>query len=285
MVGAEFRQSTRRQLAPSIAALALLLSSEAGAGEFYGSFGLAITGARAHADGDNGDALAPVATPRFSGTSTDTSPLASGAVGFEFSIRELRPSRRRLPAWLPDVDLDDWRLRTELEATGARSYDLIVDADLVRPPLVQQESITLMLTQWLDLPLGHAIEAVAGRARGIEDLTLNVGLGIGYGRSTIAADNFASFGKKDLNEMVWQAGVELGYPISNSLTLTGGYRYVDLGLQETRLRDSTGVVDHGRLKLGLDSHEFRAAIRVRFYSVRFPRGLFESKRHDQPGPA
>ena len=280
MVGVK-HQADRGAIATSLALLGLmLLPAGARAGEFYGSLGLAITGARAEASGDNGAASAPVRANR--GTSKDTSPLVSGALGFEFRMHELLPRRRRPPAWMPDIDLEDWVLRTELEAAGARSYDFAVDASGLFVHRATVEDVTLMVTQWIDLPLGHAIEAVAGRVRGIDDLTFNFGVGIGYERSTVKTNNGTSFGKKIDDGMVWQVGTELGFPLSDNVVLTGGYRYVALGLHEMKLRDSTGTQDFGRLKLDVDSHEFRAGIRVRFYSVRFPRGLLEPNRRYAP---
>jgi opacity protein-like surface antigen len=274
------KRSGRRAAAATAWALAaFLMPSPVEAGEFYGAVGLAITEARSDASGNNG-VVSP--TPN-SGSPSDTSPLVAGTLGFEFRMHELRPRGRRSPAWMPDLDLEDWVLRTEIEAAGARSYDLDAQSnDPDFPHRARVEDVTLMLNQWLDLPLGHAIEAVAGRVRGIEDLTFDLGLGAGYIRRNIETGNGVSFGETAKNGFVWQAGVDLGYPLSDNVVLTGGYRYVALGNHETGLTDSTGTQNNGVLKLDVDSHEFRAAIRVRFYSIRFPRGLLEPKRRYEP---
>jgi opacity protein-like surface antigen len=273
------KREARRAAATAAALLCgIALAGSAQAGEFYGSFGLAITGARAEASGGNG---ASGLGPNI-GKPTDTSPLVAGSLGFEFRMHELLPRRGRSPSWMPDIDLEDWVLRTELEAAGARSYDLAV---FNGSPFVQRavvEDVTLMLNQWVDLPLGHAIEAVVGRVRGIDDLTFNLGLGIGYKYARTFVANGTFFGKKIDHNMAWQAGTELGYALSDNVVLTGGYRYVGLGNHETKLRDSTGTLDFGTLKLDLDAHEFRAGIRVGFYGVRFPRGLLEPKRRYAP---
>lgn len=260
--------------------LAAAVPEPAHAGEFYGAMELAITEVRAHASGNNG-VISPAANH---GNSTDTSPLIAGLVGFEFRMHELLPRRRRAPAWMPDVDLEDWVLRTEIEAAGAREYDLSVDNDTTFPHRATVEDITLLFNQWLDLPLGHTVEAIAGRGiRGIDDLTLNLGLGIGYVYKRLETANGVSQGKKIDHHMAWQAGIGLGYPLTDNIVLTGGYRYVALGNHQTKLRDvGTGTQNNGVLKLDLDSHEFRAGLRVHFYSVRFPRGLFEPRRRYAP---
>lgn len=276
------RDWSRSAIALGIACAVLgTLPTTAQAGEIYGSLGLGIARGIGHASGNNGDATLAPPQPN-SGSSSDSSPLIAGVIGFEFPLHELIPRRRRSPSWMPDLDLEDWVLRSEFEIAGARSYDLSVNAGTLEPNAASVDSLTVMITQWVDLPLGPALRSVGLRSRGIDDLTFNLGLGVGYNRARLKTNNGVVFGKEDLNLFTWQVGVELGFPLGHNVTLTGGYRYVDLGDLEASLTDSTGTQDFGRLGLDMGSHEFRAAVRLRFYSMRFPRGLIQPRRRYEP---
>jgi opacity protein-like surface antigen len=242
------------------------------AGEFYVSGGLAMSWATADASGDN--TIGATSFPN-TGSPSDSSPSVALALGFEFPVHQLLP--RRMPRWMPDLDLQDWGIRSEIEASGARAYDLRASND-TDPHHADLTHWSLLWNVYLDLPLGNALQAVFRRTRRLEPLVFSPTFGVGYARAKIVSDNVFAVGRSVHNELAWQAGFELGYPLSDNVTLTGGYRYFSIGNLETALRDDSGALDLGDLGLDVGGHELRATLRWRFYSVRFPRGLFQSSR-------
>ena len=69
--------------------------------------------------------------------------------------------------------------------------------------------------------------------------------------------------------------MELAYPVSERVVISAGYRYIALGSFGNELFAPQPA---GNLALDFDAHELHTAVRVRFWSVRFPRGLFQSSR-------
>jgi opacity protein-like surface antigen len=197
-------------------------------------------------------------------------------VGFEFPLHQALPRRYRQPRWMPDLDIEDWSIRAELEAAGGRNYDFAIGANGLNTHPITVSSWALMTNVWLDLPVGHLFGGAGGRS--FRDLTFNTGVGIGFGRTRIVSANNAAFGAHDENHFVWQVGGEFGLPLSDNITLTAGYRYVPVGNLTNKLTDNTSTQDFGTQNLYVSAHELRTGLRVSFYSVRFPRGLFDARR-------
>ncbi|MCA9509268.1 MAG: hypothetical protein R3E88_10600 [Myxococcota bacterium] len=255
-----------------------LVAADAAAGDFYAAGSLATTLGIVEPHGHNGDRAGANDNRANRGTDTDSSPVFAGVAGFEFPLRQALPRRHRMPRWMPDVDLDDWVIRTELELAGGRNYDVAIGASGLATHHVSVSQWALLTNAWLDLPLGHGLEAIGLRQRWLRDVTFNTGLGIGYQRTRVESTSFDARGKHSDNGFLWQLGLELGIPLSDAVVFTAGYRYVPVGRLENEITDTTSSQDYGVQKLDVSGHELRTTLRVRFWSVRFPRGLFEPDR-------
>jgi len=266
----------RRAAVAAIAIWAqIAIAAPALAGDFYAAGSISTSLGIVEPHGHNGDRAGAGDNRANVGTDTDSSPVFGVVGGFEFPLRQVLPRRHRLPRWMPDVDLDDWALRSELEVNGGRSYDVAIGAQGLDSHFVRISQWALMTNAWLDLPLGHGLEAIGVRQRWLRDTTFNTGLGIGFQRTRVESTSGDARGRHTDNGFLWHLGFELGIPLSDTVVFTAGYRYVPVGRLENEITDTTSTQDFGVQKLDVSGHELRTALRVRFWSVRFPRGLFE----------
>lgn len=254
--GMQARERAIRLLVTSAAlALAVLVSAPARAGDLYASGGLSISSVTGSSDGRTDFNFSP------RGSDDDSSPVYGGAVGFEVALDEPVPS-------IGDWTVPDWRLRTELEALGGRDYDLRTKGG--DGFFSNTTSWSLMQNFYLDVPMYAPLTALLGRVPILEPLSFYVGGGIGLISNTLKATDNVSRGKKTLYEMTWQGSAGFSYALTDLVSFSLGYRYVDLGQPAVNLRTDAAQPPIGRFKLDLAAHELTTGLRVRFYGVRVP---------------
>ena len=130
-------------------------------------------------------------------------------------------------------------------------------------------SFSIMLNNWLDLPVYPIVNKLFGRVPAIVPLKLFFGGGIGYARSELSATDNLVRGNDISNNSAYQFGGGIGYDLTDRFTITAGYRYLDSGSAEIDLIDSAGRRS-GDFQVDLDFHEVLAALRVDFYSLPRP---------------
>lgn len=242
----------RRALA-SITALWIGFTASAvahAAGELYLGGNLAISGGSVDSGGS---------TPFFSntGSDSDSSPSFSGAFGFEVPMNQMLPVD-----W--NTGLPSWHVRSEIEGVGGIDYEFTTQG--AEPYHTDVTAWSLLTNLWIDFPVHEPIGWLFGRIPILEPLTLYGGAGIGLGSTTADVSNVAS-GKDTVYDFAWQAGTGLSYELTRRVSVSAGYRYFDLPDADIDL--SVGSTPFGNLTLDLASHEFVAALRVRFFSISF----------------
>jgi opacity protein-like surface antigen len=244
-------RSARRILA-GMAALGL--AGEAGAGDFYLTGNVAIS----TGEGDSGGA-----TTFFpnTGSDSDSAPAYGGAVGLGFKLNEAIPKSWGIP-------LPGWGVRFEFEGMTGREYELRTDGG--DGYFTEVTAWTFMPNLWIDVPLHPPIAWAFGRIPILEPLVLYTGAGLGLSATDLSATDNVSQGSREQFLFGWQAGAGLGYELTDRVTLTAGYRYVDLGRPKVTLRIPPATDAFGSYSLDLAAHEFNAGVRVEFYSIPYP---------------
>jgi hypothetical protein len=245
------RKLSRNLAATAVQALALLLVSAgiAAAGELYGSAGLGISGGFADAGGS---------TPFFdnTGSDSDSSPTYSATFGFEAPMNEPLPEN-----WQSKVP--NWPVMVEIEFTGGRDYEFLTDgADPYRSEVT---SWTVFNNARFDLPLYVPIEWAFGRLPILEPMSFYTKVGIGMAINDVATTDNVSRGSDTILNFAWQAGGGLAYEISENISVSVGYNYVDLGDSDVKL--AVGPTAFGNHSLHVSAHELSTALRVRFYPI------------------
>jgi opacity protein-like surface antigen len=247
---------------------ALLLARAAAAGDFYLTGNLAISTGTGESGGQ---------TEFFAnaGSDTDAAPAYGGAVGFGFELGEAVPRTWRLP-------LPGWGVRFEFEGMTGREYELLTKYD---PPSTvgngyfsEVTAWTFMPNLWIDVPLHQPIAWAFGRIPILEPLTLYGGAGFGLSTVDLDTTDNVSQGHREQFLFGWQAGIGLGYEITQRVTLSAGYRYVDLGSAKLNLRIPPEEEPFGSFRMDLAAHEFNAGVRVNFWSIPYPEKW--ALRHD-----
>jgi opacity protein-like surface antigen len=233
---------------------ALALASRADAGDFYLTGNLAISSGTGQSGGQ---------TEFFdnTGSDSDAAPAYGGAVGFGFELSEAIPKTWQMP-------LPGWGVRFEFEGMTGRSYELLTKGG--DGYISEVKAWTFMPNLWIDVPLHQPIAWAFGRIPILEPLTLYGGAGLGLSTVDLDTTDNVSQGHKERFLFGWQAGVGLGYALTHRVTLTAGYRYVDLGQAKVTLRIPPSEDPFGRFTMDLTAHEFNAGVRVAFYSIPYP---------------
>jgi opacity protein-like surface antigen len=245
----ERRNMRMHRLLPVIAVLWLGAAGPAQAGDFYFSGQLGLSSG----EGESGGA-----TPFFSNTGSDrdSSPLFGGTLGFGFAPQELLPEE----TWVPRTGI-----RVELEGLAGRDYEfLTAGAD---PYYTEVTSWSLMNNLWVDVPLNKPIAWAFGRIPVLEPLSVHVGAGIGIAFTDATTTDNVSAGSDDGIGFTYQVGAGLGYAITEFVSLTLGYRYLDLGQLELPL---FAPQPFGSYTLDLASHEITSSLRVTFRRIELP---------------
>ncbi len=246
---ADSRARAGRWLASCAAALAL--ASHAGAQGIYGEARLGVEVGLADSKGAN----AVDATPA-KGDDLDTSPLYGLAAGFEVPLHEVLPADWSLAEWYARADLE-WLAGRDLDFVTGSSQDLF---SFVR-------GWTLMQNVWLDFPLERPLAALIGRRlRVFEPLAFSVGGGIGgaFVRGKVTDND--QFGRDSTYNFAWQVGAGASYDLTERVTLSLNYRYLDLGTVEPGLHIAAFT---GPFSLELTSHQVLVGLRVDLYRLPF----------------
>lgn len=244
--------------------------------EVYVAGGLGISVAEGNAVGQQ--SAPPVL---LGGEDSDGSPMLDGIVGLEVPMDELVPRDLLL-----DVRLPDWPVRLELEAAGLREYELrsFFGTDLF---FTEVEATTLFLNAWVDVPLTSLYRPVQytfglGRQprirQWLEPASLYVGVGVGYAHTELSGTSNSGSASDDFDEFAWNAGIGIGYALTESVDLSAGYRFLCLAGQQCMTHDDgfeltpTGGAPQPTdfLEYDLLAHEVRVQIRVEVYDFLSP---------------
>jgi opacity protein-like surface antigen len=233
---------------------ALALAPEAGAGDFYLTGNLAISTGTGESGGE---------TEFFAntGSDSDAAPAYGGAVGFGFELAEAIPRTWQMP-------MPGWGVRFEFEGMTGREYELLTKGG--DGYISEVTAWTFMPNLWIDVPLHAPIAWAFGRIPILEPLTLYTGAGFGLSTVDLDTTDNVSQGHREQFLFGWQAGIGLGYELTQRVTLTAGYRYADLGRAKVTLRIPPSEDPFGRFRMDLTAHEFNAGVRVNFYSIPYP---------------
>ncbi len=244
--------------------------------EVYVAGGLGISLAEGNAVGQQS---APAVF--LGGEDTDGSPMLDGIVGLEIPMDELVPREMLL-----DVRLPDWPVRVELEAAGLREYELrnFFGTDLF---FTEVEATTLFLNAWLDIPLTslyRPFQYTFGLGRQprirqwLEPASLYVGAGVGYAHTELSGTSNSGSASDDFDDFAWNAGVGIGYALTETVDLSAGYRFLCLagqdcmahndGFELTPTGGAAQATDY--LEYDLLAHEVRVQIRVEVYDFFSP---------------
>ena len=235
--------------------------------EVYVSGGLGISTAVIDTDGIGGGAPD---IPFFE-DDIDASPLVDGAVGLRIPLDEMVARE-----WLPDLRLPNYPYRIEIEAAGLREFELETRFG-PQNFFSDVKATTVMVNQWLDLPLielWRPVQYLGGLGRQprlrqwLEPGSLFFGWGVGFSYLEIEGTNNIVSGSDEIFDFAWNVGVGLNYALTEHVDLSGGYRYVGLGQQEIDIFQ--GVTPEGSVEYDPNVHEVRAQIRVKVYDFLSP---------------
>jgi hypothetical protein len=248
----------------------LLASSHSSADwKIYVAPGLGISTANVDTDGQLGD---PPTVVRLSGSDNDSSPLLDLAVGLEVPMDELVPRE-----WLLDVRLPDWPVRFEAEAAGLREYEFRTVAS-GEDFFTDYKATTFFINSWVDIPLIAAYRPIQytfglGRQpairRWLEPASLYVGAGVGFSALDIDGTSNVVSGDDDPIDFAWNVGIGVNYALTETVSLSTGYRYVGLMKQKIDLRGGVGGTDD-EVEFEPEVHEFRFAIRIQIFEFLSP---------------
>ena len=236
------------------------------------------------ADADaSGSVNFPDPAPDFPirGDDTDVSPLLGGAFGVAIPMNEAAPIEMPRGWRLPD-----WDMRVELEAVGLREYDFKTTplTNNTGPIVTEVDIWSLTSNFWLDVPmrgLYRPISWTSSRLFGrwrlrslkyvLDRTTLNMGVGIGVANLDAKTTEDTSRGSDDTYNFAWQAGVGLGYQVSERVNLSLGYRYIDPGDAEYDLEGTQlDPNENSSVKIDPEIHEARATVRIEIWDFAMP---------------
>ena len=96
------------------------------------------------------------------------------------------------------------------------------------------------------------------------------GAGIGVSALDVkTTDNFTT-ATDDMFNFSWQAGTGVSYSLTDRVTISMGYRYIDPGDFKMKLKISPEAEPFGNFKMDLEAHEFTTSLRVDFYTLGMP---------------
>ena len=258
------KRRAARTLLAGIAALGL--AGAARAGDLYLTGNLAISTGTGDSGGATGD---PVVFFQNTGSDSDSAPAYGGALGLGFKLNEAIPKSWGVP--LPDLGV-----RFEFEGMTGREYELRTGSTPPQPGGVgyfaEVNAWTFMPNLWFDIPLGPPIAWAFGRIPVLEPLALYTGAGLGLSTVDLDATDNVSRAHREQFLFGWQAGIGLAYELTERVTLTSGYRYVDLGHPKATLKVGTppDTLPFGNYTLDLAAHEFNFGVRVDFWEIPYP---------------
>ena len=267
-----------RILVPAAALLAIASwGATASAAELYmaGRIGISY----GDADGKGVIELGPDVVG--SGSDDDASPVYGLAFGTAVPLRDVFPWALRFPSFdVPywpgralhfegeeEFRFPGWRTLFEIEALFGRDYDFATSSGTAPSPYHSEvTSDAFMANMRLDVPLRAPLTALFGRMPMLEPLTLYGGGGIGAGWNKIRTNGPVDLGSERSWELAWQAQAGLGYAVTDTVHLSLGWRYLDLGKIEV---DSTCGGADCSFRADVTAQEVMSSVRFEFYHVPF----------------
>jgi len=270
------RTSPYRQLAWIALAAALHVASPARGAELFLAGDLGISFFHGRGVGTN-----DIVNISNAGHSEDSTPVYGGALGAMFPLSAALPWKMRMPGFAvpywpgrelrfresDEFGFPDWRVRVECEHLRGR------DAEMTTPSFnpfdayrVDAKSWTLMGKMRIDLPVRAPIDALYGRVPFLEPFTVYGGAGAGIVDTDFAVSTGLLIGSKESQKFSWQVLAGIGYELSEHVTLSVGWRYLNFGKAKTQLVDST-FTNRGRYAMDLEAHEFATSLTVWFYRL------------------
>lgn len=248
--------------------IGLLAASAAAAGELYL---LGMSGISGGVGADSVDVETPVSF-ELKGRNVDSSPALGGAIGFQFLLGDVITRQIRLPEVIPwEPKLPNFNVRFEIEGVGGRDYELKTDGFTASTPFhTEVTSWSLMINNWLELPVYPVVTAVFGRRFPMLDpLSLQFGMGLGFAQNKVATSDSIVSGSATANNFAYQFGAGIGYDITERFQVAAGYRRVEMGSAEFDLEDLSGA-KRGDYRTDLHSNEAVLTLKTNFYSVPWP---------------
>jgi opacity protein-like surface antigen len=206
-----------------------------------------------------------------SGDDSDSGWVLGGAFGYAVPFNEMVPLD-----W--DWPLADWTVRFEVEGKSGGDTEYLTKG--LDPYISTVFSWQLMNNVWFDIPLDTPLRWAVGRVPWLDPLTFQATAGFGLSATEIKTTNNVFRGTTLDYDFAWQAGFGLGYRLTDRVTLSTGYRYLDLGQHTFNLKSGGFPDPVGKMKVALASHELNFGFRVAFYPVSSPGewGLRSRKR-------
>jgi hypothetical protein len=269
----------RFALAALAALLALAAAPAAPAAELYVTGGLGYSLATGDTKSDNS-----ASTPS-SGSDSDSSPVFGGALGMSFKLSELIPLRMRIPSFdIPyfpgkswhvagseDFRFPGWRTSWEIEGQTGRDFELITKGPSIVTPVIANVSSHSFMTNFrLDVPIQAPLHVFFGRLPFLEPVTLYGGGGVGASLNELEASD--SVVGKDSDQgftFAYQFKGGIGYALTDTVHLSFGYRYYDLGELEVGFSNGGSTA---QVSTEVVAHEVTSGITVHFYRVPFLSG-------------
>jgi opacity protein-like surface antigen len=215
-----------------------------------------------------------------SGEDKDASPLYGATFGIAVPLSDLMPYSMSLPSFdVPiwpgraihftgseDFRFPGWRTLLEVETLWGRDLDFETESGSALNPFRSEvESASFLANFRLDVPIQAPLTALFGRLPMIEPMTLYTGGGAGVSWNEITTKGPANFGSDDTFDFAYQYMAGIGYALSDSLHLSVGWRYFDMGELSLDIAD----VNTGTYDLEVGAHEVTTSLRFHFYHVPF----------------
>ena len=215
-------------------------------------FAGALTTSSATGDSSGTNTFFPI-----KGDDTDSAPVYGGTLGIGFRLNEMNPD-----GW--GADLPPWTLRLEIEGLYGRDYEFKTGAGTASY-FSEIESWTLTPAAYLEVPVQAATRPLFGRIPVLEPLSIYAGAGMGLAHMDYKTTDNILKGTSDDFNFTWHASGGIAYELTEWVTLTAGYRYVDLGTAETKLVFAPGF-DPGKHDIDITAHEFTSSLRIDYHT-------------------
>lgn len=211
---------------------------------------------------------------------SDASPVYGGAFGIAVPMSDIIPWSLRIPSvdvpiWpgkalhfpgSEDFRFPGWRTLIEAETLWGRDFDFETDSgSALNPYRTEVESASFLANFRLDIPIAAPMTALFGRLPIVEPMTVYAGGGIGMGWNELTTKGPANFGDDETWDLAYQYMAGIGYALSDSLHLSMGWRFFNLGELELEIDD----VNQGTYDLEVGAHEVTTSLRFQFYHVPF----------------
>jgi opacity protein-like surface antigen len=216
-----------------------------------------------------------------SGTDEDSSPIYGLALGTAVPLSDVIPWALRFPSFdVPywpgrslhfegdeEFRFPGWRTLFEVEALFGRNYDFATNSgSSISPYHSEVDSSAFMANVRLDVPLRTPLTALFGRMPMLEPLTIYGGGGVGAGWNEIETTGPENLGDETTWELAYQVMAGLGYAVTDTVHLSLGWRYLDLGSIEL---DSLCGGAACSFDADVTAQEVMTSIRFEFYHVPF----------------